>query len=196
MWRWKSSVWRMDSSRHFGERLPSLWHFFWCHSLRRNGEMTQWTDCLSGLIVLIGSACSRGDKIGLILSCCWWLGRILFSRDAAWNWIEFPIPNRLGNDGTSSGRSNGGSSLPPCTSSPGTSRPPARDCTYFSDLYGDATLCMYIHVVTTLGDRVTATREDMYRSKFGDLSSGVCLQLRWPSSSSEELSEGPRKWSS
>ena len=57
---------------------------------------------------------------------------------------EYPILNRPGNDGTSSGRSNGGYSLPPCTSSSGTSRTSSKRCKYFSNLYGDATSCTYI----------------------------------------------------
>ena len=69
---------------------------------------------------------SRGEQICSILSTCCSLERVGFSRGHSAKLDVYLIFNRLGNDGTSSGRSNGGSSLPPCTSSPGMSRLPAR----------------------------------------------------------------------
>ena len=50
------------------------------------------------------------------------------------------IPNRLGDDGTSSGRSNGGFKSSFMYFVTGTSRSSARARTHLSDLYGDATL--------------------------------------------------------
>ena len=66
-----------------------------------------------------------GDRIGTIsmgrdrfnfLIFCWVLGRSNSYGDTAWNWMQVSnSQNRPGNDGTSSGKSNGGYSLPPCT---------------------------------------------------------------------------------
>jgi len=61
-------------------------------------------------------------------------------------WIGFkhPILNRPGDDGTSSGRSNGGHSLPPCTSSSGTSRTSSKRLQVLQRSLRYATSCKYI----------------------------------------------------
>lgn len=143
------------SSRRLEENFPHFWHCFRCHNLRCNGEKTHWT-IVSAADRPDWICRSRGDKTGSILSNCCSLGRVGFSRDDSTKLDVYLIFNRLGNDGTSSGRSNGGLSLPPCTSSPGMSRLHARDR---NALQRSQRCChiMYISLVT-LGKRETATR--------------------------------------
>lgn len=68
----------------------------------------------------------------------------VFARMQPWIGCRDPILNGPGNNGTmitSSGKSNGGWGLPPCTSSSGTSRYSASDCACFSNLYSGVVLC-------------------------------------------------------
>ena len=77
---------------------------------------THWTSCLIDLIVVIVSAQSRWDEIGLIFSFfAEDSGEVILTGTQPGIGCKYPILNRPGNDGTSSGKSNGGYSLPPCT---------------------------------------------------------------------------------
>ena len=97
-----------------GVKLPSFWHCFQCRSWRCNGEKTRWTIVSTIWSCRLDLPISWGQDIFYSLNLLLTRESWILTRSQRWIGL-YLILNRLWNDGTSSGRSSGGSSLPPCT---------------------------------------------------------------------------------
>ena len=124
-----------------------------CVAMKKDAlnNLSRWFDCCDWIGTI-----SMGD-ICLLLSICWVLGRIVVSREHSPE-LDSSIQFLIGR-GMMAHQAEGPMEVTVSLHVPrhrGRVEIPARDCKYFSDLYG---MPHHVNILVTLGKRVTVIRE-------------------------------------